>query len=291
MYGTNMDNVNTSSRLIDTMITLDMVTKSQQQPPKFDWSVDLIDSIWYHISRYLTINDIHRLTRTCSSLYTIFASHDFWSYLIRRRFGHAIWHRSIKNSLLLPDDQKIVDLSRRKPCRSKSIYFELLKRKRISFADFNNFTFDTNRNYTTIVESSSLNGYVLYIKDTIETCYSLHIETMFENILPGNYDVIWRMKLNTPYMFGETEFFASAEQVNPGKTAYMRWTQDDFLSMYSCFYCDIAKTNLWFYQTIGTVEINGNKPCNVFISMTNHDSIHAKHGVYLDYVELKLRLE
>ncbi|CAF3039229.1 unnamed protein product [Rotaria sp. Silwood2] len=264
-----------------------MVTKQQRQ---FDWSIDLIESLWFHISNYLTINDIHRLSRTCSHLYTLFTSNDFWSYLIRRQFDYKIWNCSIKNSLVLNNDNKISNL-KNKPCRSKIIYFELIKRKRISFSDFNLFTFDTNRNYTTIADPSSLNGYVLYIKDSIEICYSLHIETLFENILPGKYDVIWRMKLSTPYMLGETEFFAVAEQVNPGRAAYMRWTQDDFLSMYRCFYCDITKTNLWFYQTIGIIEINGNKPCNVFISMTNHDSVHAKHGVYLDYVELKLCLE
>lgn len=267
-----------------------MVIEHQDKQNQYDWSIDLVDSIWFHISYYLTIDDIHRLTRTCSRLYTSFNSHDFWSYLIRKRFGNNIWNRMIKNSLSLPNVSTVSNLSK-KPCRSKYIYVELLKRKRISFSDFNHFTFDTNRNYTTVSDSSSLNGYVLYIKDSIEICYSLHIETLFENILPGKYDVIWRMKLDKPYMLGETEFFAIAEQANSGKAAYMRWTQNDFLSMYRYFYCDITKTNLWFYQTIGTIEINGHTPCNVFISMTNHDSIHAKYGVYLDYVELKLCLD
>jgi hypothetical protein len=269
-----------------------MVTIEQHQ---LDWSSDLIDSLWFHIGNYLTINDIHRLSRTCSHLHILFTSNDFWSYLIRKQFGNIIWHRLIKNSSLLTDDDdnnnnKILD-SNKKPCRSKLIYFELIKRKRISFSNFNLFSFDTNRNYTTVADPSSLTGYVLYIKDCIELCYSLHIETMFRNILPGKYDVIWRMKLNIPYMLGETNFIAIAEQINPGQIAYMRWTQEDFLLMYRCFNCDITKTNLWFYQTIGIVEINGDKPCNVYISMTNHDPIHAKHGVFLDYVELKLRLE
>jgi hypothetical protein len=264
-----------------------MVTKQQQ----IDWSIDLIDTIWYHIGNYLTINDIHRLSRTCSRLHTLFTDNDFWSYLIRRQFGHVIWHRLIKNSSLLIDNNKISNSNNNKPCRSKLIYFELIKRKRISFSDFELFSFDTNRNYTTIADPSSLNGYVLYIKDSIELCYSLYIETIFKNILPGKYDVIWRMKLNIPYMLGETEFFAIAEQINPGQIAYMRWTQEDFLSMHRCFNCDITKTNLWFYQTIGIVEITEDKPCNVYISMINRDLIHAKHGVYLDYVELKLRLE
>jgi len=266
-----------------------MITEQQHQ---LDWSIDLIDSLWFHISNYLTINDIHRLSRTCSHLHILFTSNDFWSYLIRRQFGHIIWHRLIKNSSLLPNDNcKNIFDSNNKPCRSKFIYFELIKRKRRSFSELHLFSFDTNRNYTTIADPSSLTGYVLNIKDSIELCYSLHIETIFENILPGKYDVIWRMKLNIPYMLGETEFLAIAEQINPGQIAYMRWTQEDFLSMYRCFNCDMTKTNLWFYQTIGIVEINGDKPCNVYISMTNQDSIHAKLGVLLDYVELKLRLE
>jgi hypothetical protein len=269
--------------VIETILYyIDMVTKQQ-----FDWSCDLIDSLWFDIGNYLTINDIHRLSRTCSRLHILFTTHDFWSYLIRRQFGHIIWYRLIKNPLLLTDD----DDDHNKPCHSKLIYFELIKRKRISFADLNRFSFDTNRTYTTISDPSSLTGYVLSIKDSISLCYSLHIETVFPNILPGKYDVIWRMKLQIPYMLGETEFIAIPEQINPGEIAYMRWTQEDFLSMYRCFNCEITKTDLWFYQTIGLVEITGNQPCNVYISMINHDSIHAKHGVFLDYVELKLRIE
>jgi len=264
-----------------------MIREEQHQ---LDWSIDLIDSLWFHIGNYLTIDDIHRLSRTCSRLHTFFTCNDFWSYLIRKKFGYTIWYRFIKNSSLSIDNNKISD-SVNKPCRSKLIYIELIQRKRISFSDFNLFSFDTNRNYTTIPDPSSLNGYVLYIKDSLELCYSLHIETLFKNILPGKYDVIWRMKLNIPYMLGETDFSAVAEQVNPGQFAYMRWTQEDFLSMYRCFHCDTTKTNLWFYQTIGILEITGDKPSDVYISMTNYDSLHAKHGVYLDYVELKLRSE
>jgi hypothetical protein len=264
-----------------------MVTNQEDQ---IDWSVDLTDTIWFHIGNYLTINDIQRLSRTCSHLHILLTSNDFWSYLIRKQFGQIIWHRLIKNSLLLNDNNQLFNLNN-KPCRSKIIYFELIKRKRISFSDLKLFSFDTNRNYRTVPDPSSLNGYVLYIKDSVEFCYSLHIQTSFKNILPGKYDVIWRMKLHIPYMLGETEFLAFTEQKNSGDIAYMRWTQDDFLSMYRCFNCDITKTNLWFYQTIGVVEINGDAPCNVYISMINNDSIHAKHGVFLDYVELKLRLE
>ncbi|CAF3314211.1 unnamed protein product [Rotaria sp. Silwood2] len=249
-----------------------MVTK-QEQP---DWSSDLIDSLWFHIGNYLSINDIDRLSRTCSHLHTLFISNDFWSYLIRIKFGLAVWQYFSSTN---------------QSCRSKLIYSELLKRQCISFSDFNHISFDTNRNYTTISDSSSLNGDVLYIHDSVEFCYSLHIETKFKNILPGRYDVIFRMKLDLPYMLGDTEFVAFAEQINSSKMTYLRWTQDDFLSMYRCFSCDLTQTNLWFYHSIGIVEIHGNERCNVYISITNHDPIHAKYGLYLDYVELKLRSE
>jgi hypothetical protein len=264
-----------------------MVTE-QEQP---DWSSDLFDSLWFHIGNYLTINDIDRLSRTSSRLHTLFTSNDFWSYLIRMKFGSAVWHRFIKNSSILPDENNELFSSTDQSCRSKLIYSELVQRQCISFADFDQISLDTNRNYTTIADSSSLNGHVLYIHDSVEFCYSLHIEIMFKNLLPGRYDVICRMKLDLPYMLGETEFIAVADQTNPGEIAYTRWTEEDFLSMYRCFNCDLTKTNLWFYQRIGIVEINGNERCNVYVSIMNQDPIHAKHGVYLDYVELKLRSE
>lgn len=259
---------------------------------EIDWSTHLTDSIWFHIGNFLSVNDIDRLSRTCSRLNTLFISNDFWSFLIRIKFGAAIWHRFVKNCLILPDDTNELSLSStEKSCRSKLFYLELLKRHCISFADFSKISCDNNRNYTTFNDSSSLNGEVLYIHDSIEFCYSLHIETVFKNVLPGHYDVICRMKLDLPYMLGETEFIAVAEQENPGKIAYTRWTQEDFLSMYRCFNCDLTKANLWFYQRIGIVEIHGNERCDVYVSITNQDPTHAKHGLYLDFIELKLRSE
>lgn len=260
------------------------MVKEQEQ---LDWSSHLFDSLWFHIGNYLSNDDIDRLSRTCSRLYTLLTSNDFWSYLIRMKFGTAVWYRFIKNPSLTIDLFPSTD----EVCRSKLIYNELIKRHCISFADLDQISLDTNRNYTSIADSSSLNGEVLYIHDSIEFCYSLHIETIFKNILPGRYDVICRMKLDIPYMLGETEFLAIAEQENPGQIAYTRWKQDDFLSMYRCFNCELTKTNFWFYQKIGIVEINGNERCNIYVSITNQDPVHAKHGLYLDYVELKLRLE
>ncbi|CAF0735018.1 unnamed protein product [Adineta ricciae] len=263
---------------------------STEESTLLNWSNDLVDSLWFRICNYLTVADIHRLARTCSRLHTLLNSNDFWSYLIRKKFGHAIWYRLIKTSSIFTDPISLSD-SVNKACRSKLIYLNLTKRKQIAFSELTRFSFDINRTYTSTPDSSSLNGYVLHIKDSLELCYTLHIETVFKNILPGKYDVIWRMKLNLPYMLGATEFFAVAEQIHPSQMAYMRWTQEDFSLMYRCFYCDLTKTNLWFYQSIGFVEIHGDQPCDVYVSMVNYDSIHAKHGVYLDYVELKLCLE
>jgi hypothetical protein len=254
------------------------MTTEQEQP---DWSLDLFDSLWFHIGNFLTIEDINRLSQASFRLHELFTSNDFWSHLIRMKFGSAVWRRFIKNPSILFDPS----------CRSKLIYTELQQRHCISFADFDQISLDTNRNYTTIADSSSFNGNVLYIHDSIEFCYALHIETMFKNILPGRYDVICRMKLDLPYMLGETEFIAVADQTNPGEIAYTKWTEEDFLSMYRCFNCELSNTNLWFYQKIGIVEVNGNERCNVYLSIINQDPIHAKHGVYLDYVELKLRSE
>lgn len=254
----------------------------REQP---DWSEDLFELLWFHIGNFLSVNDIDRLSQTSQRLKTLFTSNDFWSYLIRVKFGSIIWHRFVKNSLLQIDETKPF------VSRSKSIYTELCQRHCISFADLDQITLDTNRNYTTVNDPSSFSDQVLHIRDSIEFSYALFIEVMFKNLLPGRYDVIIRMKLDLPYMLGETEFIAAADQINPGEIAHMKWTEEDFLSMYRCFNCDLSKTNLWFYQQIGVVEIRGNERCNVFVSIMNQDPIHAKHGVYLDYVELKLRSE
>jgi hypothetical protein len=264
------------------------MTTEQEQP---DWSSDLFDSLWFHIGNYLSINDINRLRQTSSRLNALFTSNDFWSYLIRMKFGAAVWRRFIKNPSILFNQTNEHSSSIDQSCRSKLIYSELQQRHCISFADFDQISFDTNRNYTTVADSSSLNGNVLYIHDSVEFCYALYIETIFKNILPGRYDVICRMKLDLPYMLGETEFIAVVDQTNPGEIAYTKWTEEDFLSMYRCFNCDLTNTNLWFYQKIGIIEVNGNERCNVYLSIINQDPIHAKHGVYLDYVELKLRSE
>lgn len=264
---------------IDISSSLDMATVDQ-----LDWSTDLIDSLWFHIGTYLTIEDLDRLSQTCTRLQILFNGNDFWTYLIRRKFGSAIWRRFIKNSSIFSDDDT-------GNCRSKSIYSSLIQRYCVSFADSNRVSLDYNRNYHTVEDPSSLIGHVLQFQDSVEFCYSIQIETVLENVLPGRYDVIWRMKFNLPYFLGETEFFAVAEQENPNPAAFTRWTQDDFLTMYRCFHCDLSDSNLWSYQHMGIIEIHGDQPCNVYVSMINQDAIHAKHGLYLDFVELKLRLE
>jgi hypothetical protein len=265
-----------------------MVTRHKQ----IDWSNDLADSIWFHIGQYLTVHDIHRLTRTCFRLYKLFTSHHFWSYHVRREFGQQVWSRFIQHSdFLINIDENDIGQSCRKPCQSKIVYIQLKQRQRISLAHMSCLSFDGNRNCKLIADPSSLTGHVLAINDSLQLCYSLRIETLFRNMLPGRYDVIWRMKLDLPYMFGETEFVAITQQKLTGQIGFTRWTQEDFLAMYKCFNCDQTNTNLWFYQTMGMVEILGHQPCHVSVSMINEDAIHAKHGVFLDYVELKRRLE
>ncbi len=96
----------------------------QEQP---DWSSDLFDSLWFHIGHFLTIDDIDRLSQASSRLHTLFTSNDFWSYLIRMKFGSAIWRRFIKNSSILPDENYELSRSTNKSCRSKLIYSELPK--------------------------------------------------------------------------------------------------------------------------------------------------------------------
>lgn len=249
----------------------------------YDWSEDLPDSIWFQIGRFLSIEDIKRLSRTSPRLNDLLTSHDFWSFLIRSRFGSNIWRRFIKNSSILPLEEKS------SVCRAKSLFVELNRRKLISVADENLVRLDNNRNHLMKFDQSSLNGQILHIDDSIEFCYSIQIETQFKNILPGRYDVIWRMKLDLPYMLGETDFIAAPEKAENGKQTVTRWTQDDFLMMYRCFHCDISKTNLWFYQSMGTVEIIGSERSDVYVSMINHDEIHSKHGLFIDSIELKLR--
>lgn len=248
-----------------------------------DWSHDLVDTLWCHIGHYLSLDDLHRLARTCSYLYSLFNSNYFWSSRIRREFGRHTWSRFIKNHDEISSDTKL--------CRLKQIYLQLHKRHCISLADLSRLTFDQNRTYRLINERSSYIGHILSVNDSIQFCYSLRIEMIFPHMLPGKYEVIWRMKLDVPYMLGITEFLACAEQMNTGAIAYTRWCQDDFLFMYQCFNCDQTNTNLWFYQSMGIVEVFGDDPCNIIVSMVNEDHLHAKRGVYLDYVELKRRFD
>src|SRR5437764_57729 len=106
-----------------------MDTKHEQP----DWSSDLFDSLWFHIGNFLSIDDIDRLSRASSRLHTLFTSNDFWSYLIRIKFGPTVWRRFIKNSSILPDENNELSSMMNKSCRSKLIYSELLQRQCISF--------------------------------------------------------------------------------------------------------------------------------------------------------------
>ncbi|CAF1667341.1 unnamed protein product, partial [Didymodactylos carnosus] len=105
-------------------------------------------------------------------------------------------------------NNKLLDLYRSNILLSKLIYFYLIDQKRISFINENFVQFDNNHSYIKQNDLTSLNGEVIYIKEIIHWQYGLKINMKFTNILPGIYQIIWRMKLQQPFLIGCTEFLA-----------------------------------------------------------------------------------
>ena len=157
----------------------------------------------------------------------------------------------------------------------KLIYFYLIDRKRRAAVNMDvvhlNGSYLVNRS-----DRNSLTGHVIQLQSV---CW-LEINGHFEQkIMPGKYEVSWRMKsqANNINLYGETEFLVVPSH---GKMLIKRVFDIDFQNY------AIEHNNQWFTVNMGAIVIY--EPSEVYMAIRNWNNGYWKSGISWDCIELKI---
>lgn len=157
----------------------------------------------------------------------------------------------------------------------KLIYFYLIDRKREAVVDM----VVVHRSNYYLVEQTDPDSFKGRIIHLTNVCW-LEITGRFQhNIMPGKYEVIWRMKCDDNYIriWGETEFIVVPSH---GKMLVRKVSDNDFRTY------AIEHGNRWFLINMGHIIIY--EPSKVLIAMRNWHNGNWKSGISWDCIELKI---
>lgn len=156
----------------------------------------------------------------------------------------------------------------------KLMYFYLIDRKRRAVVDMD----VVHRNDQYLVERNDANSFKGRIIELRNVCW-LEITGHFEHaIMPGKYDVIWRMKCFDNYVriSGDTEFSVVPSH---GKMLLHIISDDDF-QRYA-----LEHGNDWFTVKMGQIVVYDIS--RILIGIRNWNTGYWKSGIAWDCVELK----
>lgn len=155
------------------------------------------------------------------------------------------------------------------------VYFYMIDRKRMAIVNMSVI----HRNTYHLVEHRDADSFVGRIIALESVCW-LEIDGRMEHrLMPGKYEVSWRMKFRTghPNIAGETEFLFVPMA---GKLRIHTISENDFRT------AAIEHGRNWFVQKMGHIEIYG--PSTVFVAIRNWQNGSWKSGISWDCVELTL---
>lgn len=155
------------------------------------------------IASFLNGYDLIYLSYTCKYWYEVAKTNGVWKNLIRRRFG---------SDSLSQRDSSTTDF--------KQLYFELGTSKR-SVARSHYILHLNDRYLVREPEEDSLNGEVLHL---MEVCW-LQINDTFRSVLPGKYQLLYRMKLNGVYVNGKPIAFKANVPSDFGTSISSEWSE------------------------------------------------------------------
>ncbi|CAF1015951.1 unnamed protein product [Rotaria sordida] len=157
----------------------------------------------------------------------------------------------------------------------KLIYFYLIDRKRTSVVNM----YVIHRNDRYLVEYNDKDSLIGRIIRLNQVCW-LEISGRFEyDIMPGKYEVIWRMKGHSNHVniWGETEFIVVPLH---GKMLIHKISENDFQNY------TLEHGTHWFSINMGHIIIY--ELSTVFMGIRNWNNGNWKTGISWDCIELKL---
>ena len=210
-----------------------------------------------NIASHLSGLDLINLGMTCKFWHEIAASNAVWKMLCEKRFGKQPGETGSENF--------------------KKVYFKL-GRMKLSVVDFDDILHFGNRYLKKINDPESSSGSVLHLKTV---CW-LQVDGKFKAVFAGEYNVLWRMKLNNAYMRCSEEaciYYKATPKLGCGVELWCKWDEDKLRKEEKD-----NGTNTWFVYNSGVLTVE--TMCDV------HVEIHGRNdywcgGFYWDYVQLK----
>ncbi|CAF0909943.1 unnamed protein product [Adineta ricciae] len=157
----------------------------------------------------------------------------------------------------------------------KLIYFYLIDRKRCASVNMDMPIHDSQHVYK-VLDADSLTGQVTYVKEIVR----LDMTGRFQHtIMPGKYEVSWRMKgvANKTQMPGETEFILVPQH---GRLLNYKMIDEDFQNLLHQY------GDNWF--TVNMTQTIIYEPSIVLIAIRNWNNRLWKRDLRLDCIELTI---
>lgn len=213
------------------------------------------ENIAYHLHGI----DLVNLGMTCKYWYEIANNNNVWRVIALKRFG--------ENAI-----EKFVDMD------FKRAYFKL-SRLKMPVEDFW-IVHLGDRYIRKIKVRDSFSDYVIHLKTV---CW-LQLDGKFNKVLPGKYEVIWRMKLVNAYMEDEEKpvIYYKARTCescdSPGNQLVYEWSVEELERV------EKEQANAWFLHNMGQITVD--TVTDVYVEITGRNGYWCG-GFFWDYVELR----
>ncbi|UJR23089.1 hypothetical protein I4U23_026112 [Adineta vaga] len=157
----------------------------------------------------------------------------------------------------------------------KLVYFYLIDRKRRAAASMDVIHLDGNY-LADRTDQDSLTGHIIQLRSV---CWLELTGRFQQRIMPGKYEVSWRMKGRTGYvtLYGETEFLVVPSH---GKLLIKKIEDNDFRNYV------LQQGDRWFTMNMGEIIIY--KPSIVWMAIRNWNNGNWKSGLSWDCIELRM---
>ena len=156
----------------------------------------------------------------------------------------------------------------------KLVYFYLIDRKRQAAVDMN--VVHRNDHLTEQADRDSFKGRIIHLRTV---CWLEITGRLQHTIMPGKYEVVWRMKCgaNGVRMWTDTEFMVVPSH---GKLLIYKVSDDEFQTH------ALTSNRQWFLIEMGHIIIY--EPSTVWFAVRNWNDLSWKSGISWDCVELKM---
>ena len=229
--------------------------------PRLDF-VSLPEVVSEKIASFLHGRDLINLAYTCKYWYRIAEINHVWKNLVFKRFGNEEIGTGSENE---------------SDVNYKQLYMKLASAK-IPAKDFNGLHRPDEyreRYFRTVEDPDSKYGKVIKL---IKVCW-LQINASYKSVIPGGYKLIWRMRLDDPYVGCNRVEFCARPQEFHGTELCKIWKDRDFKEAVRCF-----GSGKWFEADFGEFEVTS--MCNVCVEVKGKIDWWSG-GISWDYVELR----